>query len=61
MEFSSRDNLPKKTKDAAYVTNLDEYADVGTYRIVLYVLNIEIIYFKSFGVQNVPKGKNFIF
>ena len=55
MEFSSRDNLPKKTKEAAYVTNLDEYADVGTYRIVLYVLNIEIIYFKSFGVQNVPK------
>ena len=55
MEFSSRDNLPRKTKDAAYVTNLDEYVDVGTYRIVLYLLNIEIIYFKSFGVQNVPK------
>ena len=27
----SRNNLPKKIKDAAYVINLDEYADVGTH------------------------------
>ena len=40
----SRDNLPKEIKDGAYVINLDEYADVGTYWIVLYVKNIEIIY-----------------
>ena len=26
----SRDNLPKKIKDGAYVINLNEYADVGT-------------------------------
>ena len=26
----SRNNLPKKIKDGAYVKNLDEYADVGT-------------------------------
>ena len=26
----SRNNLPKKIKFAAYVINLDEYADVGT-------------------------------
>ena len=26
----SRNNLPKTTKDEAYVINLDEYADVGT-------------------------------
>ena len=26
----SRNNLPKKIKDGAYVINLDEYADVGT-------------------------------
>ena len=26
----SRNNLPKKVKDAPYVINLDEYADVGT-------------------------------
>ena len=36
----SRDNLPKKIKDGAYVTNLDAYADVGTHCIALYVLNI---------------------
>ena len=31
----SRDNLPKTTKNGAYVINLDEYADVGTHRIIL--------------------------
>ena len=35
----------KKVKNKAYVINLDEYADVGTHWIALYVLNIEIIYF----------------
>ena len=33
----SRDNLPKQIKDGAYVVNLDEYADVGTHWIALYV------------------------
>ena len=27
----SRNNLPEKIKDGAYVINLDEYADVGTH------------------------------
>ena len=27
----SRDNLPNKIKDWAYVINLDEYSDIGTY------------------------------
>ena len=45
----SRDNLPKKIKDGTYVINLDEYEDVGTHWIALYVKNIEIIYFDSFG------------
>ena len=31
----SRNNLPKKIKDGAYVINLDEYADVGTRWIAL--------------------------
>ena len=44
-----------KIKDGAYVTNLDEYADVGTNWIVLCVSNNEIIYFDSFGVEHVPK------
>ena len=31
----SRDNLPKKIKDGAYVTNLDEHGDTGTHWIAL--------------------------
>ena len=50
----SRDNLPK-TKNGAYVINLDEYADVGTHWIALYVKNNEVIYFYSFGVEHVSK------
>ena len=34
----SRDNL-FKIKDEAYVINLDEYSDIGTHWIALYVLN----------------------
>ena len=26
----SRENLPKKTKEGAYIINLDKYANVGT-------------------------------
>ena len=51
----SRDKLLKTIKNGAYVINLDEHADVGTYWIALYVINIEIIYFDSFGVEHVPK------
>ena len=29
----SRDNLPDKIKDGAYVINLDEYSDIGTHWI----------------------------
>ena len=54
-EVYSRDNLPKIIKHGAYATNLDEYADVGTHWIALYVSNNEIIYFHSFGVEHVPK------
>ena len=57
----SRDNLPKTIKNGAYVINLDEYADVGTHWIALYVKNKKVIYFDSFGVKNVPKEiKRFI-
>ena len=31
----SRNNLPKRI-DGAYIINLDEYADVGTYWIALF-------------------------
>ena len=32
----SRDNLPNKKKDGAYVINLDEHADVATHWIALF-------------------------
>ena len=55
MEFILEMICFKKIKDGVYVINLDEYADVGTEWIALFVLNIEIIYFNSFGVEHVPK------
>ena len=51
----SRNNLSKKIKDRAYVINLDEYANVGTHWIALFCNRNEIVYFNSFGVENVPK------
>ena len=51
----SRNNLPKKIKDGAYVINLDEYADVGTHWIALFCNRNEIVYFDSFGVEHIPK------
>ena len=52
--------MPKKLEDGAYAINLDEYSDVGTHWVVLYVSN-EIIYFDSFGVEHVSKEiKRFI-
>ena len=57
----SRDNLPKKIKDGAYVINLDEYADTGTHWIALFCKKNEIIYFDSFGVEHIPEEiKEFI-
>ena len=49
----SRDNLPKtqfhdKIKGGTYVINLDEYSDIGTHCIVLYVLNNNVTYFDTF-------------
>ena len=47
--------MPKTIKDGTNVINLDKSANVGTRWIALYNSNIEIIYFDSFGVENVPK------
>ena len=47
--------MPKTTKNGTYVINLDEYTDVGTHWIALYVKNNEVIYFDGFGVEHVPK------
>ena len=71
----SRDNLPNNNicskelgsavKNGAYVINLDEYHDIGTYWVALYVqstsvydtyVNNKIVtYFDSFGVEHIPK------
>ena len=51
----SRDNLPNKIKDGTYVINLDEYSDIGTHWVALYVKNNDITYFHSFGVEHIPK------
>ena len=51
----SRDNLPNKIKDGAYVINLDEYSDIGTHWVALYVYNVNVTYFDSFGVNHIPK------
>ena len=57
----SRDNLPDKIKDGAYVVNIEEYSDIGTHWIALYVNNKTVTYFDSFGVEHIPRGiKKFI-
>ena len=52
---SSRDNLGSTIKSGAYVINLDEYHDIGTNWVALYVYNKTIIYFDSFGVEHIPR------
>ena len=49
-----RDNLTK-IKDGAYVINLDEYSDIGTHWVALYVHNNDVNYFDSFGVEHIAK------
>ena len=39
----------------AYIINIDEYSDIGTHWIALYVKNNDITYFDSFGVEHIPK------
>ena len=60
----SRDNLPytirpkglgSAVKNGAYVINLDEYRDIGTHLVALYVNSKNVTYFNSFGVEHIPK------
>ena len=42
----SRDNLPKKVQDGAYVINLDEHKDTGTHfvtKIKLFILIVLVL------------------
>ena len=53
--------MSKKIKNEAYVINLDEYSDIGTHWVSLYVNNKTVTYFDGFGVEHIPKEiKNFI-
>ena len=51
----SRNNLPKKVKNGAYIINLDENAELGTHWIASFFNRNEIVYFDSFGVEHVPE------
>ena len=44
-----------RDKDEAYVINLDEYSDIGTHWVALYVQNNNVTYFDSFGVEHISK------
>ena len=50
----SRDNL-SKIKNGTYIINLDEYSDIGTHWVALWVNNNNVTYFDSFGVEHIPK------
>ena len=51
----SRDNS-RKIKDEAYIINLDEYSDIRTHWVALWVNdNDNITYFDSFRVEHIPK------
>ena len=64
-----RDNLPK-IKDGAYIINLDEYSDIATHWVALYInnnnnnnnknknnssSNNSVTYFNRFGVEHIQK------
>ena len=44
-----------------YVINLDEYSDIGTHWIALYVNNKTVTYFDTVGVEHIPKEIKKIF
>ena len=52
---NNNNNKNNNTKNGAYVINLDEYRNIGTHWVTLYVNNKTIIYFDSFGVEHIPK------
>ena len=46
-EAFSRNNLPNIIKNGSYVVNLDEYYDIETHWIALYVNNKIVTYFNN--------------
>ena len=60
-EQSSAECNSVETKDGTNIINLDEYSDIGTHWVILYVQNNDVTYFDSFGVKHIPKEiKTFI-
>ena len=45
----------KNKKDVAYLIRLDEFVNVGLHWIPFFCNRMEIVYFDSFGVENVPE------
>ena len=41
----SRDNFPDKKRGGSYVINLDEYHNIGSHWVALYVNNKTVTYF----------------
>ena len=54
----SRNNLPNGIKKGAPVINLDEYENMGTHWIALFVKPKYTVYFDSFGIKHIPKEIN---
>ena len=50
----SRDSLTE-IKGGAYIINLDEYSDIGTHWVALWVNNNDVTYFDSFVAEHIPK------
>ena len=44
-----------KIKEELHAINLEEYSDIGTHWVALYVNNKSATYFDSFGVEHIPK------
>ena len=51
----SRDNLPDKIKDGAYVIHLDDYSDIETHWTALYALNENVTFSDCVGIEQIPK------
>ena len=54
----SRNNLPNKIEKGAYVINLDEYENTGTHWVSLFVKDNKVVYFDSFGIEDISKEIN---
>ena len=60
-KHNSTEHSSAEIKDVTYIINLNEYSDIGTHWIALYVQNNDFTYFHGFRVEFIPKEvKTFI-